>query len=74
MAPTAAPGPVVLAAYARCNDVGGAICPAGTGCFRNSALYAECRPACPSTWACETDLAGLNDQCGGIVLSKSKAF
>jgi len=50
-------GPVVLPIYAKCNDVGTAVCPSGTACYRNTALYSECRPSCPATWACETDLA-----------------
>ena len=62
--PTSA-GPFVVAAYSQCN-VAGAICAAGTGCFRNTALYSECRPACPPTWACQTDVAANGEQCGGI--------
>nr|BAK02079.1 predicted protein [Hordeum vulgare subsp. vulgare] len=61
--PTSA-GPFVVAAYSQCN-VAGAICAAGTGCFRNTALYSECRPACPPTWACQTDVAANGEQCGG---------
>jgi hypothetical protein len=63
---TAAPvGPILLDTYARCNGVANAICRAGLGCFRYDAAYAECRPYCPATWACETDVAGLEQQCGG---------
>jgi hypothetical protein len=58
-------GPVILPAYSKCNDVGSAVCAVGTGCFRNNAGYSECRPYCPATWACETDVAGPNEQCGG---------
>ncbi|CAF1162529.1 unnamed protein product [Adineta steineri] len=47
-----------------CNNVGNAICPFRYGCFRNSDLYSECRPYCPPTWLCETDVVGLNEQCG----------
>jgi len=59
-----------LPVYAQCNGVGNAICPAGTACFRSNAVYSECRPSCPSGWACATDVAGPNEQCGGIVLAK----
>ncbi|CAF0750321.1 unnamed protein product [Rotaria sordida] len=63
--PTTVPAPVTLSPYTQCNNVAHAVCPLGTACFRNNALYSECRPSCPSTWACETDVAGLNEQCGG---------
>ena len=67
VATTLAPvAPVVLPAYSKCNGVGTAICAPGTGCFRTNAAYSECRPYCPATWACETDLAGPNEQCGGM--------
>ncbi|CAF3708161.1 unnamed protein product [Adineta steineri] len=62
---TVTTGPVVLPAYAQCNHVAGAVCAAGTACFRSNVLYSECRPACPPTWACQTDVAQLNEQCGG---------
>ncbi|CAF1351982.1 unnamed protein product [Rotaria magnacalcarata] len=62
---TPIPRPVTLPAYAKCNNVINAVCPTGTACFRNNALYAECRPACPPTWACETDVVGEKEQCGG---------
>ncbi len=62
--------PVILPAYTKCNDVVNAICPAGTACFRNSNVYSECRPSCPVTWACETDVVGANEQCGGMVYEK----
>jgi len=62
---TTVAGPVTLPAYAQCNDVANAVCPAGTACFRNNALYSECRPNCPATWACETDVTGSDGQCGG---------
>ncbi|CAF1010244.1 unnamed protein product [Rotaria sp. Silwood1] len=62
---TTVPVPVTLSAYSKCNNVGYAVCPLGTACFRNNHLYSECRPSCPPTWACETDVVGLNEQCGG---------
>ncbi|CAF0911423.1 unnamed protein product [Adineta ricciae] len=58
-------GPTVLAPYTKCNNVIYSICPAGYGCFRSNNLYAECRPSCPQTWACETDVLGPAEQCGG---------
>jgi hypothetical protein len=47
-----------------------AICPVGTACFRNSNVYAECRPSCPTGWACQTDVVGPNEQCGGMIYQK----
>ena len=64
--------PITLAPFAKCNDVDTAVCPAGTGCFRNTADYSECRPDCPATWACETDVAGLFEQCGGMTTRKCR--
>ena len=63
---------VILAAYSQCNNVSNAICSTGTGCFRNNANYSECRPDCPATWACETDVAGPNEQCGGMIYQKQR--
>ncbi|CAF1658177.1 unnamed protein product [Adineta ricciae] len=57
--------PVVIPSYSQCNGIAGAICAAGTACFRNTALYSECRPTCPPTWACQTDVVVAGDQCGG---------
>jgi len=66
----------MLAAYAQCNNVVNGICPRGTACFRFNADYAECRPTCPPTWACETEVAVLGQHCGGTIsadlLSKRK--
>ncbi|CAF4188012.1 unnamed protein product, partial [Adineta steineri] len=58
--------------------LGSNICPIGYACYArrwacaalvvpvtiNSDLYSECRPYCPPTWLCETDVVGLNEQCG----------
>jgi len=46
------------------------MCATGTGCFRFSATYSECRYYCPPGWACETDVLGANEQCGGLTLAK----
>jgi hypothetical protein len=64
---TTVAGPIILPAYSKCNGVTNAVCVAGTGCFRSNSLYAECRPFCPATWACETDFAGPNEQCAGML-------
>lgn len=70
-ATTIAPvGPVVLPAYTQCNGLANTVCAIGTGCFRNNANYSECRPYCPATWACETDVAGVDEQCGGLIFAK----
>ena len=63
---SAAPAVAILPANTQCNNVTGlSRCADGTACFRNNAVYSECRSSCPSSWACQTDVAGLNQQCGG---------
>ena len=62
-----ATSPAILAAYAQCNNVGTAMCPSGHGCFRNTDVYSECRPSCPSTWACEKEAVSVGGQCGGMI-------
>ena len=62
-APTA--GPLVLGAYAQCNNVANSVCVSGTACFRFNSGYAECRPFCPAGWGCEGDVAIAGQQCGG---------
>lgn len=63
--------PVILAPYTQCNGVENAVCAAGTGCFRSNENYSECRPDCPATWICQTDVAGLYEQCGGAYLQQN---
>jgi hypothetical protein len=72
VATTIAPvvGPVVLPAYTQCNGLANTVCAVGNGCFRSNANYSECRPYCPATWACETDVAGVGEQCGGLIFAK----
>ena len=62
---------MTLAPFTQCNGVTDAVCAAGTGCFRNNENYSECRSDCPATWACETDVVGLFEQCGGLIVSES---
>lgn len=62
--------PVVLPAYSKCNNLTNVVCAAGTACFNFNNVYAECRPTCPSTWACETEVLPIGEQCGGMINCK----